>query len=278
MKKLLALLVMLTGHTLPAQITRSPLSSRYTGIGACSKNFTDAFSGAANQAALAETTTPAAGVYAEKRFMLDALSNYTAALALPCSSGGIGFSMHYFGGANFNTAQLGLGYGRRLGEKACLGAQINYNTMQVPGYGSAGAVNFELGTLWHIGQKWHLGIHIYNPTGGRFGKQGTEKLASVYSIATGYEASGNFLLCTELSKEEDQPVDASLGMQYVFAKQFLARAGISTTGSNYFFGLGIKWKSFRVDAATTWHPQLGFTPALMLLFDLKEKKEATTGL
>jgi hypothetical protein len=28
-----------------------------------------------------------------------------------------------------------------------------------------------------------------------------------------------------------------------------------------------------MDIVTNWHPQLGFTPALQLLFDLKEKKE-----
>ncbi|HEY4151521.1 MAG TPA: hypothetical protein VGM41_21430 [Chitinophagaceae bacterium] len=273
MKILLALLVTLTGYTLPAQITRSPLSSRYTAVGVCSQHFTDAFSGATNQAALATTTIPVAGVYGERMFMLDALGNYVAAIALPCSSGGIGFSMHYFGGPNFNTSQLGLGYGRKLGEKASLGAQINYNTMQVPGYGSAGTVNFELGTLFSIGEKWRMGIHVYNPTGGRFGKQAAEKLASVYTVGVGYEASDKFFIGADLNKEEDQPADAILAMQYVFAKQLLARAGISATGSNYFFGLGVKWKTFRVDAATEWHPQLGFTPGLMLLFDLKEKKE-----
>ncbi len=278
MKKLLALLVILTGYTLPAQITRSPLSTRYTGVGACSKNFTDAFSGATNQAALAATTVPTAAVYGEKRFMLDALSNYFAAITLPCTSGGIGFSMHYFGGAGFSTAQLGLGYGRKLSDNASLGAQVNYNTIQVPGYGSAGTINFELGTLWHIGEKWHLAMHVYNPTGGKFGKQGSEKLASVYTVGAGYEASDKFFMGAELNKEEDQPADVSLAMQYVFAKQLLARAGISATGSNYFFGLGIKWKTFRVDAATTWHPQLGFTPGLLLLFDLKEKKETSTEL
>ena len=278
MKKLLVLPVILAGYIVPAQITRSPLSARYTAVGTCSKNFTDAFSGATNQAALAATTIPEAGVYGEKRFMLEALSNYVTAIALPCSSGGIGFSMHYFGGANFNTAQLGLGYGRKLSDNASLGAQINYNTMQVPGYGSAGTLNFELGTLWHIAEKWNLGIHIYNPTGGKFGKQGAEKLASVYTVGAGYEPSNKFFMGVDLNKEEDQPVDVSLGMQYIFARQVLARAGISSTGSNYFFGLGIKWKTFRVDAVSTWHPQLGFTPGLMLLFDLKEKKETSPEL
>jgi len=273
MKRLIPLLVVFTGYSLHAQITRSPLSTLYTGIGTYSKKFTDAFSGAANQAALAFTQIPTAGVYGERRFMLAALSNYSAAVSLPVKSGGAGLSLHYFGAGGFITSQLGLAYGRKLSENAGIGAQINYNSMQVPGYGSAGTVNFELGTLWHIREKLHLGMHVYNPIGGKFGKGSMEKLASVYTLGAGYDASDDFFIGATLVKEEDQTLNLQLGLQYLFAKQLVARAGISNTGSNCFAGLGIKWKTYRVDLATAWHPQLGFTPALLLLFDLKEKKE-----
>lgn len=273
MKRLIPLLVVCTSYSLQAQITRSPLSTLYTGVGAYSKKHTDAFSGAANQAALAFITLPAAGVYGERRFMLAELGNYAAALAIPVKSGGAGLSLRYFGGGGFTTSQLGLGYGRKLSDKAGIGAQINYSSMQVPGYGSAATLNFELGTLWHITEKIHAGVHLYNPVGGRYGKGGAEKLAAVYTAGAGYEASDVFFIGAVLAKEEDQPAGLQLGMQYLFAKQLLARGGIATTGSNAFLGIGVKWKTTRMDLVTNWHPQLGFTPALQLLFDLKEKKE-----
>jgi len=278
MKRLIPLLVVCASYSLHAQITRSPLSALYTGIGAYSKKCNDAFSGAANQAALAFTTIPSAGVYGERRFLLAALSNYTAAVALPLKSGGLGFSMHYFGAGGFTTAQLGLGYGLRLSDKAGIGAQINYNTLRIPGYGSAATPGFEFGALWHIREKWSLGMHVYNPVGGKFGKEGAEKLASVYTVGMGYEASGNFFISAVLAKEEDQPAGLQLGMQYLFAKQLLARGGIATAGSNCFLGFGVKWKTARVDAVTQWHPRLGFTPALLLLFELKERKGEEPGL
>jgi hypothetical protein len=207
--------------------------------------------------------------------MLAALGSYDAAVALPVSSGGIGLAMRYFGsGDGFNTSQLGFGYGRRLGENAAIGAQINYNTLHVPGYGSAGAVNFELGTRWRVRDKWHLGVHLYNPVGGRFGKDNTEKLASVYTLGLGYEASPQCLLSAVLAKEEDRPVNVNLGIEYLFAGQFVAKAGIASATGNWCVGVGVKWASFRVDAVAGWHPQLGITPALLIAFDLKEKKEA----
>lgn len=272
MKRLIPLLVVCTGYSLQAQITRSPLSTLYTGIGAYSKKYNDAFSGAVNQAALAFADNPVAGIYGERRFLLAELSNYAAAIALPLKSGGFGFSLHYFGAGGFTTSQLGLAYGRKLSDKAAIGAQINYNSMRVPGYGSAATPNFELGTLWHIREKWQLGMHVYNPIGGKFGKDSNEKLASVYTVGVGYDASDNFFIGAVLAKEEDQTAGLQLGMQYLFAKQLVARAGISTAGNHCFLGLGVKWKTARVDAVTQWHPQLGFTPALLLLFDLKERK------
>ncbi len=249
------------------QSTRSPLSARYTGIGAYSQHFTDAFSGSINQAALAQVKQATAGVYGERRFMLKELSNYAAAIAVPSKLGGFGIALNYFGGQNFNTSQIGLGYGKKLGDKIDIGVQFNYNMIKLSGYGSSSAINFEAGAILHLTDKIHAGIHVYNPVGGRFGKMSNEKLASIYTTGIGYEVSDKVFISTEISKEEDRPVNINAGMQYIFADKFFARMGVATGTGNYFFGLGVQWKTFRVDAVTTWHAQLGFTPAIMLLFN-----------
>jgi hypothetical protein len=256
-----------------AQVTSSPFSSRYTGIGAYSKNFTDAFSASSNQALLAELQSPAAGIYGERRFMLKELGSYVAAIVLPAVSGGFGIAINYFGGQNFSISQAGIGYGRKLSDRIDLGVQFNYNNIKLAGYGSSSNVNFELGTLWQITDKCYWGIHVYNPAGGRFGKDKREKLASIYRTGIGYEASDLFFVSAEIAREEDQPVNVNIGLQYRFTPVFLARAGLSTGSSSYFFGLGLKWKVCRMDVVSTYHPQLGFTPGLLLLFALKEKKE-----
>jgi long-subunit fatty acid transport protein len=255
-----------------AQITSSPLSSRYTGVGVYSKNFTDAFSGTNNQALLAEANNVVAGMYGERRFMLKELSNYAFAIVLPSGSGGFGFAINYFGGPNFSTSQAGIGYGRKLSAKIDIGVQFNYNNIRLAGYGSNSNVNFEIGTLWHITDQFNFGIHVYNPVGGRFGKDSNEKLPSIYRTGIGYEASAKFFISAEIAKEEDQPANVNMALQYNFAEQFLARGGLSAANGNYFFGLGLKWKVCRMDIVTTYHPLLGFTPGLMLLFDFKNKK------
>lgn len=274
MKKIsIAIPLLLTVQFMHCQPARSPLSVRYTGIGTYSQHFTDAFSGSVNQADLAQVQQATAAVYGERRFMLEELSNYAAAIALPLKWGGAGIALNYFGGANFNTSQIGLGYGKKLGDKVDIGIQFNYNSIKLAGYGSSSTINFEAGTMLHLTDKIHIGIHVYNPAGGKFGKLNNEKLASIYTTGIGYEASDKFFISAEISKEEDQPVNINAGMQYIFAYRLFARLGIATGTGNYFCGLGIQWKTFRVDAVTTWHALLGLTPGIMLVINFHDNNQ-----
>ena len=87
----------------------------------------------------------------------------------------------------------------------------------------------------------------------------------------GYDASSKFFISAAIEKEEDQPVNVNAGLQYKFLPQLLARAGMSTATSSAWIGLGLTFKSLRMDITTSYHPQLGITPGLLLLFNFKGK-------
>ena len=256
-----------------AQTVRYPIAAQYTGAGAYSKNFIDVFSFTSNQAALAGLQQAGGGIYTEKRFLLKELSVYNLAIAVPTKLGGIGFAAKYFGYTDYNETSFGIGYGKNLG-KVDIGVQFNYNMMRIAGYGNDGVINFELGTIWHVTDKFHTGIHVFNPVGGKFGKSGDEKLAAVYKAGFGYEVSEKVFLNAEVIKEEDKPVNIQAGLQYNFAKKFFVRTGISTEAVFYYLGAGLSWKNMRVDLNASYHPQLGITPGLLLIFTaLPEDKE-----
>jgi hypothetical protein len=255
-----------------SQTVRSPISTGYLGLGAYSNNHIDVFSFHANQAALAKINNIAAGVYGEKRFLLKELSLYNAALTVPTHSGNFGLDARYYGFADYNETQLGLAYGRSLGNKIDVGVQFNYYSVRVAGYGNASTINFEIGTILHLTDKLNAGLHAYNPVGGKLGKVEEEKLASLYSAGLGYEASEKFFISAEIEKQEDQPVNINAGLQYKFLPQLLARAGVSTATSSIYGGIGFGWKSLRVDATTSYHPQLGITPGILLIVTLSPKR------
>lgn len=253
-----------------SQTVRSPLSNHYTGAVTYSKSFADAFSFSGNQAALSNLKTAAAGLYCEKRFGLEALSNSHSVIGIPLKNAGIGVNMYYTGSEDFNEAQAGLAYGMLLANNISIGTQINFNQVRITGYGAASTVNFELGALFALSNKVRMGLHVYNPVGGKFGKNGAEKFASIYKAGVGYETSEHFFVSAEIAKEENLPVNVNAAMQYYFNKHFLTRAGVSSAIANYFVGVGILWDAVRLDIISSYHQQLGFSPSLMMVFNFSE--------
>jgi len=250
------------------QTVRRPVAALYTGLGAYSLTHADVFSFTNNQATLAQIKNASAGVYGERRFLLEELSLYQLAVAVPTGSGNFGLKAGYYGFSDYNETQIGLAYARKLGQKVDVGVQFNYNGIRISSYGNASAVNFEIGTVLHLTDRLHAGVHAYNPVGGKFGKNTDEKLASVYSFGFGYEASEKFFVSAEIEKEENQSVNINAGMQYKFLPQLMARGGIATHTSMLYAGVGLYLKNFRLDVTASYHPQLGVTPGLLLLYNL----------
>ncbi len=228
------------------------------------------FSGTSNTAAFARLQSGGLGVYGEKRFMLQELNQYSAVLAMPVASGVFAFQGDYFGSAAFNENQLGLAYARKVAGKIDVGVKFNYHTVHVPGYGNASAINFEAGTLLHLTEQLTAGFHMYNPFGSKIGKSGNEKLPAIFKTGLGYEASKNFFISSEFVKQADEPVNLNIGIQYSLDEKVYLRTGVSTLTNNTFAGIGLKLGLIRIDVNSAYHPQLGFTPGLLLLYSFNK--------
>ncbi|MEO5984026.1 MAG: hypothetical protein ABIP80_00895 [Ferruginibacter sp.] len=242
----------------------------YSSLGAYSKVQNDVFGFTNNQAALANVGFSAIGIYGERRFLLAENSSYSLAAALPTSKGNFGIQLNYFGFKNFIENKLGVAYARSLG-KVDIGVQFNYYGYRIPVYGNASALNFEAGVIMDFTDKLSGGFHLYNPVGGKLGKSIDEKLASAYKLGLGFDASDNFFVSTEIIKEEDREVSVTGGVQYHFKKQFFARAGFVSGIGGGFAGAGLFWKKLRLDISTGYHPQLGFSPGILLMTNIGKK-------
>ena len=273
MTKPFLILLLLSIHLIiNGQTVRRPVAAVYTGLGAYSVNHVDVFSFTSNQASLAQIKNVFIGVYGERRFMINELSLYQFAVAAPTSSGNFGVKAGYFGFSDYNESQMGLAYARKLGSKIDIGVQFNYNGFKASGYGNSSAVNFEISAVFHLTDNLNAGVHAYNPVGGKYGKNSEEKLASVYTVGLGYEASDKFFVSAEIEKEENQTVSVNGGIQYKFLPQFMIRAGIVTNTSVLYGGASLFLKTFRLDVVASYHPQLGVTPGLLLIYDFKKKE------
>lgn len=267
----IACYLLLCCYTGKAQTAAKMLTAPYLKATANSQLHRDAFSPIGNQAALARFTSLTAGIFGERKFMLEELQSFTAALALPTNSGVFGLQIHQTGNAAYAQMQGGLAYGRKLSDKVDAGVQFNFYSMRISGYGNATAVSIEAGAMFHFTSQLHGGFHVSNPTSARLGKT-EEKLPSVYSFGLGYDASEQFFISAEIEKAEDESLGVTASIQYRFTDRLLVRGGVETGSSLIFFGIGSRLQNFRLDVIASLHPQLGISPGLLLIFTKKEKE------
>jgi len=272
-KILLLALLIINVNQLLAQSLRHSLAQPYISLSAYSLKQNDPLSFTGNQAALAQVKSAGIGVFGERRFMLSETSVYTLGASLPTRLGNFGIQLNYAGFKNFNENKIGLAYARRLGKLVDIGVQFNYYGYRIPSYGNASTINFEIGAMLHLTDRLNAGIHVYNPVGGKLGKNSDEKLAASYKFGLGYDASDRFFISSEIIKEEDKAVNVIAGMQYHFAKQFFVKAGFISESTTAYAGAGVAWKNLRVDISSGYHPQLGFSPGLLLIINFKPKEK-----
>lgn len=245
----------------------------FTAPGACSPRFTQPFSFLVNPAALCRLSQAGAAVFSEKNFGLKELSRHMAAAVLPLRKDGVGLALQYAGYNAFNESRVAIAYGKNLG-KLSLGLQFHYDRVSMAGYGSDGAVGTALGAICVLTPKLLTGMYIANPLGGKFQRYSGEKLASEYRLGFGYEASEQVCISADIIKEENRPLNVLACIQYhVLPQRLFTRLGIATATAEPFLGAGWQWRNCRADVLVRYHSQLGFSPALQLVFYGKQKTE-----
>jgi hypothetical protein len=245
--------------------------SAATGIGTYSLHHVDIFSVLSNQASLAQLKNTQVGVYGERKFLLGELNDFHADLGLVTSAGNFGLQLNYYGFNLYKQTGIGLSHARKLGAKLDIGVQFNYNNINLASYGSASAISVAGGAILHITEKLHTGFQISNPFDAGLGKLQQEKLPVIISFGAGYEVSDLFFISTEIIKEENKPIHINVGVHYKLVSQLYVRAGILTATSSVWVSAGFSWKRMRLDIVNSFHPQLGITPSLMMLFTFPKK-------
>lgn len=238
--------------------------------GAYSPLHADLFSLAQNTASLSLLKDPALGILGVRPYLLNELGQYRVLAALPTTRGNFGFRADIRGNGAYRENQLGIAYARDLGSKLSLGLQFTYNSFRISGYGQASAPGVEAGIILHLTEQVHSGIQVRNPIAGKWGPGKSERLPAVYTGGIGYAPSPVFYCSVEVEKEEDQPVGLSFSLQYKPVTRFLLRAGMGSRASSAWVAAGFQLSLCRIDISSAFHPQLGITPGIAVLFHFKK--------
>lgn len=252
------------------QVFHSPVKSTYQTGGAYSEQFTDAFSFTANPAVLGTTHVVRLALCAERRWMLKELDCSQLAGAFPAGGGGVGFQFRYAGDADYNESALAVDYGKDLG-RISLGIQFGYETYRAAGYGNKTGGSVMLGLRFHPVEKLYAGLAIGNSLFAKKEQANPERGPGNYTMGFGYEASPMLLISIQFIKETGISLNGIACIDYRWNDQFFASLGIETNSASPYTKAGWRKNQLTVEMFAAWHPAIGFTPGLVLLWEGKKK-------
>lgn len=256
MKNLTLLIALLFCRTGFAQFAYP--SAAGAGMGQATIARQDVNSLLSNQSGLAWVENLSVVAAAEQRFFLSELNGVTAGIAVPAGTGTFGLVVHAFGYEAFRQQKIGLAYARKIFDNFGIGAQFDYFQTRIDEYGSRGALTFEAGMQAKFSD-FVAGMHIFSPA--QIQLAASENFPVVFRTGIAWSGSENTLIALEIEKDIAYQARIRCGLEYRIAEMFFLRVGAVTNPAAVHFGVGYRLNSrLRLDAATAYHQQLGFSP------------------
>jgi hypothetical protein len=256
--------------------------ARAASMGDASITLSDVFSTTTNQAGLAFMNEFAFGIYSDRKFVSAQTNNFNVAIAMPFGQkiGAFGLSVNYYGFRLYNETKMGLAYARKFGEKFSAGIQFDYLRFFIQENGQKNIFTLEAGFQYRPWKMLTFGAHIYNPIPYKMDKVFDERLPTIVKVGLGYEPSPKVLIAAEYQQDINHRPQFKGGAEYRPMKYLNIRAGVQTTPFSVSLGVGTAVKGFRLDAGSNYHPVIGFTPQLSVIYGFVPKKKnqsAATG-
>lgn len=224
--------------------------------------FINPFSASVRPAALSQIKHTTAGLLAEQKFMLKEISVYTMSVVMPVPAGAFGLMLHAYGGKLYNEQEYGVSYGRVLSGKIRLGVGFGYQIINVHGYGKQNSLRINGGLMYHLTEKFQAGFHIQYPS--------AKHLPLIYMAGAGYTASPQCNIAMEFRKMDDSPPEALCVLEYRPVKYFSCLLGAATSPQLNYAGISLIKGKIRAGVTGSYHPQLGLTPNIMIVWQRKE--------
>lgn len=238
-----------------------PVGSRAASMANASICNEDAWAYHHNPGATGAVKSMAIGVSYENRFLLKELQTQGITYVQPLKTGVISAGAQLYGYAAYRTYRVGVGYALKLANKFFAGVQLNYQGIRFSeNYGSKNTLTAEAGFLANITDKWKIGVSVFNIGRAKLSAYQDDRLSTVFRVGTSYNFTKKVGVTVEAEKHIDYALRIKAGLEYEAFTRFYIRGGIATQHLEASFGIGYKFKQFRLDAGSAYHQVLGWSP------------------
>jgi hypothetical protein len=237
----------------------------------CSRHFASPSAALINPAALANLPGAGLVLFARRPYGIAALSELQLHAAFPLSvSSGLYAGCRRFGTDYFSEISLATGYGLLLSKQLQIGVNFQYTTAKPKGFNKTCALIAGLSTGFTTSKfksalifKYGLNSFAFAP--GRYTMAG---------MGIGKDWSPQ--LYTDFLIYFDSAIGWAevIAVQYELVHAWLVVLRVETHPFRYTVETGYQLNRLSLRVSSEWHPQLGFSPGIVLAYTLSSKNSA----
>lgn len=247
-----------------------PVGAQSAGMGGVSVANESVYSAFNNQAGLVSLKKFAGVVNYENRYLLPEIGTKSFAAARSIKAGVFSVSINSFGNKLYSENKYGLAFAKGFGDILSVGIQMNYlSTRIAEGYGKSGVAAAELGIQSKPIKNLIIGAHVFNPTRAQLADYNNERLPTIFKIGAAYLVSTKVTTAVEFVKDIRYKPEFRIGLEYKPVNVLYIRVGVATQPSTFAVGIGLQLKDFRLDISSSYHPMLGYSPQMGLVYQVK---------
>ncbi|MEO8168985.1 MAG: hypothetical protein ABI623_12105 [bacterium] len=196
--------------------------------------------------------------YVPQPFEVKELSHGAATYVEPTSFGTFALSGSRLGFELYNETRVGLSYSNEFAAAVKGGLTVNYYSVSIQNYGSAGTFGIDAGLLIDISDQVRWGFAAFNLNAATIGVA-KEKLPQVFSTGTTFAPVGEAVIAASIVKDVRFPLELHMGVEYSLLEMIALRAGTTSDPNTLNAGIGIKYSFAQFDYAFSSHNELGMT-------------------
>lgn len=249
--------------------------ANHAAMGGTNATAQNVFSAHNNPAGMGFVERVGFGLYTDMPYLVKGINNFNLSSVIPVQKvGAFGVDINYRGFSAYNETKAGFSYARKFGEVVSAGLKFDYLRLAIADNGSKNLFAFGVGLQYQPFKVFRIGASVYNPVSMKLENDYKEKLATTFTLGLAYLPSEKLSILIDAEKELDEKIRLKAGIEYAPIKELFLRVGAATNPTLITFGLGTAFKNFKLDASASWHLELGITPQLSLVYNIKKKEQS----
>ncbi len=240
----------------------------YQGIGNSGIALKSLYSITNNPAGLVGLRGIEAALAFQSNFVSSELSTQALYIGMPIKKeGAVGISIHRYGLAGVSSLMtLSSVYARSFDDFFSTSLSFNYHSYSITNYGNDNFFSLDLGFQVLIIDQLTLGLIINNISQQLFAEDIDYYLPREIAIGIKYDIAPAIFISSDVYYDPLQKVNIRTGISYEIDNVIFFRTGVASGPLQYYAGIGLKLNNFRIDCATSFHPQLGSSPQIAISY------------